>query len=262
MASESMEPASSDIDSAAIPLVQLPITTSSKPAAQPPTALSKQQSEHQPARLSAQKSTQPKESTDLASNLLPAAQPVLPETILNVVEDPLPTEAIATDSIATDSVESPAEREHLEAENLETENSSPASKLEDLALEDPLEGADEEQPDKPSEPSSDGILVSLADFPHLSNAQSGCFGLSECHQSQGNYRDVGEQLTAQMRQQGYQLTEKEDIDGAGHRVYEVVNPDEPGQIYYLNVFSDGLDSAVYALTVDVLSLEELKALNA
>ncbi|MEL7144707.1 MAG: hypothetical protein AAGL08_21195, partial [Cyanobacteria bacterium J06573_11] len=68
--------------------------------------------------------------------------------------------------------------------------------------------------------------------------------------------------TAQMREEGYQLTEQDDIDGTGHRVFEVVDADDPSQIYYLNVFSDGLDSAVYALTATILSLEELKNLNA
>lgn len=107
-----------------------------------------------------------------------------------------------------------------------------------------------------------GVLVSLTDFPHLSGAESGCFGLDSCHRSQGSYRTVVQQLTAQMRQNGYQLVEKEDIDGAGHRVFEVIDPSNPDDIYYLNVFSDGLDSAVYALTAAVLSLEELKNLNA
>lgn len=118
-------------------------------------------------------------------------------------------------------------------------------------------------PSDPSGQSNGGVLLTMSDdFPHLSGAQAGCFGLSNCHQSQGNYRQVVQQLTAQMREEGYQLTEQDDIDGTGHRVFEVVDADDPSQTYYLNVFSDGLDSAVYALTETILSLEELKNLNA
>ncbi len=107
-----------------------------------------------------------------------------------------------------------------------------------------------------------GMVVRLGDdFPDLAGAQSGCYGLENCRQINGNFRQIAQQLVSQMKSQGYELTEREDLDNTGHRVFEVIHPDDPSITHYLNVFSPDIGSAVYVLAVDILSLEELKQLN-
>lgn len=107
-----------------------------------------------------------------------------------------------------------------------------------------------------------GVVVHLSDdFPHLAGAQSGCYGLASCRQLNGNYRQAARLLLAQMTDQGYQLAERGDIDNTGHRVFEVIAPNEPNVIYYLNVFSPDVGSTVYVVTVNILSLEQLKQLS-
>lgn len=155
--------------------------------------------------------------------------------------------------------ENSKEQAALDSENIDSEVEDSE---EDLGAEDSEEDLDAEDLKQGSEPDQ-GVLLQLADdFPHLSGSSSGCFSLSNCHQASGNYRQVVQQLTEQMIANGYQLTEDDTIDGTGHRVFEVVMPSEPDSLYYLNVFSDGLDSAVYAITVNILSLDELKSLQA
>jgi len=108
-----------------------------------------------------------------------------------------------------------------------------------------------------------GMVVRLGDdFPHLTGAESGCYGVESCHKISGNFRQMAKQLITQLEAQGYQLTEREDIDDTGHRVFEVIAPDNPDEISYLNVYSPDVGSTVYVLTVDVLSLEQLKQLSA
>ncbi|WP_121971272.1 hypothetical protein [Leptolyngbya sp. BC1307] len=112
-----------------------------------------------------------------------------------------------------------------------------------------------------TEPEHGTVMVLGEGFPHLVDAQSGCYGLEGCRQLDGNYRQAAQQLVDQMEGQGYQLAERNDIDDAGHRVFEVTRADEPEKTYYLNIFSPDAGSAVYVLALDILSLEELKQLN-
>ena len=118
---------------------------------------------------------------------------------------------------------------------------------------------------EPAPPSFEhGRLLTLGtDFPHLQSAQTGCYGLSSCHQLSdvGSYHRAAETLVAQMQQQGFQISEKEDIDFPGQRVFSVIMPDQPEETYYLNIFSDGIGSAVYVLSIEILTLSDLKSLN-
>lgn len=107
----------------------------------------------------------------------------------------------------------------------------------------------------------DKVMLLGEEFPHLAGAQSGCYGLESCHQISGNYRRAAQQLIDQMAAQGYQLTERDDIDNTGHRVFEAITLNEPEKTYYLNVFSPDVGSTVYVLSVDILSLEELQQLS-
>ena len=71
------------------------------------------------------------------------------------------------------------------------------------------------------------VMLLSEDFPDLAEAQSGCYGLSGCRELSGNYQAAAKQLLAQLEAQGYQLTEREDIDGAGHRVFEAIAHNQP-----------------------------------
>lgn len=100
-------------------------------------------------------------------------------------------------------------------------------------------------------------------FPHLSGAQSGCYNLESCHRitGAGSHRQAAEKLVEQMQQQNYQVRERDDMESQGYRVFAVVPPDEPDKTYYLNVFSDGLNSTVYAITLEIVSLADLQQLS-
>ncbi|MEM9946286.1 MAG: hypothetical protein AAF810_09520 [Cyanobacteria bacterium P01_D01_bin.36] len=223
----SENPTSTEQDEAAIALTQLPARTLTPPSNKPVS------------------STAPAEQ---AINLapLPSASVQLPQED-EFVED-LPelsepeTEDIASEDLST------SEAAYTEAPSTEDEQTSETEQKPEV-----VSGPEIEQ----------GILLKLAaDFPHLAGSQAGCHGLDSCHQISGGGRltQVTEKLVDQMRAVGYQLTEDVTVGGAGHQVYEVVMPNDP-EIYYLNVFSDGLDVVVYTITLNVLSLDELKNLR-
>ncbi len=109
-----------------------------------------------------------------------------------------------------------------------------------------------------------GMVVQLSDrFPHFQNSESGCFGLENCHRiaGEGTHRQAAKKLIKQMQANGFQVDKRDDIDGQGHQVYEIVLPDEPNATYYLNVFSDSLESTVYAVTLEIVSLTQLQQLS-
>ncbi|MEL6263477.1 MAG: hypothetical protein AAFR12_20695 [Cyanobacteria bacterium J06626_6] len=163
----------------------------------------------------------------------PASQPIYPDTYPEpVTSGPVPAEPV------------PAEQPSPLPENAALENAVPLSES------PPEQGSEHE------------VLVRLgSNFPHLAGAQAGCYGLESCHQLSGNFRQAAQQLIAQLKSQGYQLTEREDIDGTGHRVFEVIMPDDPNNTVYLNVYSPDVGSTVYVLTADILSLEQLQQLS-
>ena len=188
--------------------------------------------------------TQPSEAQ--VNSLAPAqaSSPVSPNTYPNPAAlDPLPAEPVPTEPVSTEPVST----------------EKPHSLSDDDAFEDVFHS-----PSSPSEQGTENkMVVQLGDdFPHLAGAQAGCYGLESCHQLSGNFRQAAQQLVEQMESQGYRLTEREDIDGTGHRVFEVIMPDDPNTIAYLNVYSPDVGSTVYVLTADILSLEQLQQLNA
>ena len=112
-----------------------------------------------------------------------------------------------------------------------------------------------------SEPEYGKVMPLSAEFPDLEGAEAGSFGLEGCRTMLGNLHEIEQQLIAQLEANNYQLTRRDDIEDSGRRVFEVVTPDEPGELYYLNVFSSDIGKAVYVLTVDILSLVELQQLS-
>ncbi|MEL6468331.1 MAG: hypothetical protein AAFQ74_01260 [Cyanobacteria bacterium J06623_4] len=182
---------------------------------------------------------QPSEAQVNSLSPAQASSPASPDAYPDpVVLDPLSTEPVPAEPV-------PTEHPHALPDN---------DAFEDVS----------HSPSLPSEQGTENkMVVQLdGDFPHLAGAQAGCYGLESCHQLSGNFRQAAQQLITQMESQGYQLTEREDIDGTGHRVFEVTMPDDPNTIAYLNVYSPDVGSTVYVLTADILSLEQLQQLNA
>lgn len=181
---------------------------------------------------------------------LPPAEPVWLELLSQPpVEDPVP----AQPDVINESVEpAPLPSEEL----LIIEELQPLEEKPVLDNPKPEVVVDES-------PEHDVVVRLASDFPHLAGAQSGCYGLENCHRLEhgGNYRQAARQLMAQMQAQGYQVSERDDIDEPGHRVFDVIPPEDAEVTYYLNVFSDGSQSAVYALTLNILSLRELQQLS-
>lgn len=107
-----------------------------------------------------------------------------------------------------------------------------------------------------------GAVVALDEtFPHLAGAESGCYGLTGCQRLRGNFRTSAQQLVDQMEAKGYQLSERNDIENTGHRVFEVIVPDEPETTYFLNAFSPDIGITVYVMSIRILSLVELQQLT-
>ena len=106
------------------------------------------------------------------------------------------------------------------------------------------------------------------DFPHLAGAESGCFGFTNCHQVAGNLRQAAKQLVEGMEIKGYQVTPDDSRSDSGHLIYEVVVPSEPGEspeektakTHYLNVFSPELGRMAYVMTLDLITLDQLRQL--
>ncbi len=193
-----------------------------------------------PDPSSADSSGEPKNSSSAISTSLPAAptspqqpQPVQPAPSVQPIQPDVP-QTLAPAELASPPPSQP------EIERLPPDSTVPFPE---------------------TSPEHDVVVHLGDDFPHLAGAQSGCYGLANCRQLSGNYRQAARLLLTQMTDQGYQLAERDDIDNTGHRVFEVITPHEPNVIYYLNVFSPDVGSTVYVMTVNVLSLEQLKQLS-
>ncbi len=100
----------------------------------------------------------------------------------------------------------------------------------------------------------------FANFPQLANAEGGCFGLENCHQVEdGNFRQVGARFIEQLRDQGYRVDPREDLEETGTKVYEVTQ-DETTQ--YLTVLSPELGVAVYVLAAEPVTVSKLQEAEA
>ncbi|MEM8804886.1 MAG: hypothetical protein AAGF01_02405 [Cyanobacteria bacterium P01_G01_bin.38] len=115
------------------------------------------------------------------------------------------------------------------------------------------------------EPVEAGIVMPFRDdFPHPAGSTAGCFALQNCRRLENisSYRQTAQDLVALLEAQGYQVTPRDDADDTGLQLYEIVEADSPdGAVQYLSVFSDGIGSAVYTITQEIISLEELRELG-
>ena len=141
--------------------------------------------------------------------------------------------------------------------------------LEDEPADDPVEQADpienEEVDPQTSEPEA-GIAFQFSnDFPHLAGSQAGCYGLENCRTAEGqNYVDAVQEIRDNLEAQGYVLTRyagNDDSDVRNHRIYEMRLPNNPEtEVKYLNVFGEGLKTAIYIITIRIVTQDELQTL--
>lgn len=128
------------------------------------------------------------------------------------------------------------------------------------AFEPPVDATGEAIANEPSV----GPLVSYAStFPHFEGAENGCFGVTECRRVEqvGNYRSVARSLVANLEAQGYTIDLRDDLEDTGRNVYELLPPNET-TLQYLLVFSDSDDgSAIYVMSHEILTLDELQSLH-
>ena len=181
---------------------------------------------------------------ELARPSEPAAPPVAESVPLqpNVISEPVLSPAPNPDSLS-------APEPGLNAEP-------------ELPPEDGLTSPGFVDPQPATDPTPVGPLVGYSDiFPHAAGAESGCFGLGDCRRvvGGGNYRRVAASLIDDLENQGYSVDQRDDLDDPGRHVYEVVSPGDT-LIQYLIVFSDGLESAVYVMSDEIITLAELQKL--
>ncbi|MEL6399286.1 MAG: hypothetical protein AAFR26_09395 [Cyanobacteria bacterium J06626_4] len=132
----------------------------------------------------------------------------------------------------------------------------------ELPPEDGLTSPGFVDPQPAADPASIGPLVGYSDtFPHAAGAESGCFGLGDCRRvvGGGNHRAVAASLINDLENEGYSVDQRDDLDDTGRNVYEVISPGAT-TTQYLIVFSDGLESAVYVMSDEIITLAELQEL--
>ncbi|MEO1591639.1 MAG: hypothetical protein AAFU71_10145 [Cyanobacteria bacterium J06632_22] len=209
-----------------VPVTRLPVVASALPDVEPlPT---------QPAALP------PPAPIPQPVAAVPAAVPArVPEPVLS---EPLPTEPTVSEPTVSEPTV-PAEEPIVPAQPPPSEPIPP------------------EAPTDP--PLENGTVVPFAeDFPHFANAEMGCFGLSSCGSLSGirSYRAAAQQMVPILENQDYQIDEYS-TDEPGYSVYRLSHPDwRNGESFYLSFFQDGLGQAVYVITADVVTLDELKQL--
>ncbi len=111
-------------------------------------------------------------------------------------------------------------------------------------------------------PSVEPLVSYAVTFPHFEGAEDGCFGVSECRRvnGAGTYRSVARSLVTDLEAQGYTVTLRDDLEDTGRNVYELLPPDET-TLQYLLVFSDLDGSAIYVMSQEIMTLDDLQALQ-
>lgn len=198
---------------------------------------------------------------------------VIPVTRLPVVTspEPPPPEAVAPPppvappAIGPPPVQrtSPVIEEPVEvnADLPDAEPEQPPEEPPEQPPEEPPEQPPEEPPEQPL--LEGGTVVPFADdFPHIADVEMGCYGLRSCGQLSniGNYRRAAQSLIPALEANGYEVDEHI-TDEPGYSVYTISRPDwRDGEPHYLSIFSDGLGQAVYVITLEVITLDELRQL--
>ncbi|MCD8488935.1 MAG: hypothetical protein LRZ84_19880 [Desertifilum sp.] len=96
----------------------------------------------------------------------------------------------------------------------------------------------------------------LAEFPHITGAQTGCEG--QCWQIQQRSTSVARNLLESLEAQGFTIR-RTDGDRTGERIYEV---SKDGEVqYYISLFSTLDGGTKYAIADEPLKREDLANLN-
>ena len=158
-------------------------------------------------------------------------------------------------------VEPPPERLPVQPEIADAIESEPA----EPEPQDQEPEFDEQEPEPENSEPEAGFAVRFSDdFPHVTGATSGCYGLDNCRTVDGqNFRDIAKALQQQLETQGYKLTpyDNGDSGGGNHRVYEMRSLSAPeSAVKYLNIFGEGLTGAFYIITPALIDRQDMEAL--
>ncbi len=175
-----------------------------------------------------------------------------------VAPPPLPT----PEPIAQTEAPAPAEAlsEELLVEDVEETVEEIIPEVEEEAEEEAIAPEPAPEPELPAEETPDEISPDpLAAINHPQGAAGGCFGQSSCFELQQTgirYRNLGEQVAEELMRQGYEVSLAPNYEEAGRTVYEVVLESDR---WYLTVLSTGLETAVYVLAEEPMTLADLEA---
>ncbi|MGJ3253525.1 MAG: hypothetical protein ACFE0J_20685 [Elainellaceae cyanobacterium] len=116
-----------------------------------------------------------------------------------------------------------------------------------------------ETPETPEPPVADSTPLPFANFPHLANARAGCFGLGNCRQVEGgSFRQVGTNLVDQLKDQGYDVDPRDDLEETGIKVYEVTHDGDTQYLTVLSPWSGETGGAFYVLAPEPITPNDLE----
>lgn len=250
----------------------LTLSVPSSPDSEVPSALPLSASEEIPfvvlpqSDIASEVASPPRPAAAPASRPLQVPPPAEIQPVIQPPADPLP-QISAPPEQPLEWVEAPIAEPTSEPAVPETEASTEtAPPIADIPPEPQVPPL--EQTLESAEPSSDSPLVEFeTDFPHHSDAEAGCFGLSSCQQVSdgGTYRKVATSLVDQLEEKGYDVRLRDDLEEeAGRQLYELLVPGQPqGDPQYLIVFSNPENgAAVYVVSEQMLTWNDLQTWNA
>lgn len=115
-------------------------------------------------------------------------------------------------------------------------------------------------PTPPQNQPQNRIVAPFANFPHLANAQPGCFNQTtgDCRQVSGNFRQVSQSLRDQLSNQGYEVKQRDDLEETGRQVYEV---SQENTTRYLSVISSDLAGTAYILADEPVTQADIEQIG-
>lgn len=197
--------------------------------------------------------------------ILPGAPPP-PVTAVAQVDSVPPAAPTSDRLLQTDVIppESSPSAPSLAAETVATAEADGAEAIETVETDPPLADARTAKYEDSVEASGETPLMGYSEtFPHVEGAEGGCFGMAECRRvSNGDrYRQVAEAIVDDLAAQGYQVDLRDDLDDTGRNVYELIAPDRQDEVTFLIVFSDIDGSAVYVMSDEIMTLNDLRSLQ-
>lgn len=115
-------------------------------------------------------------------------------------------------------------------------------------------------PAPPQNQPQNRITAPFANFPHLADAQSGCFDQTtgDCRQVSGNFRQVSQSLRDRLSSQGYEVKQRDDLEETGRQVYEV---SKENTTRYLSVISSDLAGTAYILADEPVTQADIEQIG-